>query len=328
MHEKYFIISVDTEEDYVFYNNRTHETSVNNLKGILRFQDLCDKFGFIPTYLCTYHVAKSNLSEQFLKPILQNNRCEIGSHFHPWLTPPQQEKKEGLNLVSSDYENDILKMKFDYLHNSIIERFGIIPKAFRAGRWVMNPFQLKLLFKYNYSVDTSVLPFVDYSNISRKKSPQSDYRYVPIKPFYFIEPHIYPHGSKAGILEVPVSSDLFFCGLSMKLFEWAKENIPKFQNIFCWRVFKFGVVSFQWPTFIDNLERLRKMIKRLNSKNFSVLNFAIHSNELSAGYHPSLFEQNRVDLLFQQMEGIFKFLSSAGYLGVGLSEFAIKIFNK
>ena len=50
--------------------------------------------------------------------------CEI-EHFHPWLTPPEQEFTAGHNYVSNDYSDDILKLKFDKLHNAIIDRFGV-----------------------------------------------------------------------------------------------------------------------------------------------------------------------------------------------------------
>ena len=199
---KYFVITVDTEEDYVFNSDRDHETLVENLRGIFRFQSLCEEYGFLPTYLCTYHVAKSELSREILSPLLESKRCEIGSHFHPWLTPPKDEKTPGRNFVASDYPDNILREKFEQLHSALYKRFGVEPRSFRAGRWVMNSYQMKLLEEYGYKVDTSVLPYVNYSNISKKPCLTSDYSDVPDKSHYLVDMRTYPYESADGILEV------------------------------------------------------------------------------------------------------------------------------
>ena len=49
-----FIITIDTEGDNQWDGGRPE--SVDNLRFVPRFQDLCDKYGFPPTYLCTYDV--------------------------------------------------------------------------------------------------------------------------------------------------------------------------------------------------------------------------------------------------------------------------------
>ena len=55
----YFIITVDTEADNQWADPVPKTTE--NIKFIPRFQALCDRFGFKPTYLCPYEMVKDPL---------------------------------------------------------------------------------------------------------------------------------------------------------------------------------------------------------------------------------------------------------------------------
>ena len=68
-----FVISVDTEEDFAFYDSKNHYTSVDNVSELNRFQDLCEQYQFKPTYLCTYQVAKNDSSRDFLISFFEKN---------------------------------------------------------------------------------------------------------------------------------------------------------------------------------------------------------------------------------------------------------------
>ena len=316
-----FVISVDTEEDFAFYDSKNHYTSVDNVSELNRFQDLCEQYQFKPTYLCTYQVAKNDSSRDFLISFLKKETCEIGTHFHPWLTPPEQEFTAGHNYVSNDYSDDILKLKFDKLHNAIIDRFGVAPKSFRAGRWVMNPAQLRLLINYGYTVDTTVLPYVDYSSISKTECPSSDYRYLDKQQYYYVNHRTFPNKSKNGIIEIPVTTKLFFLGLPYSYFEFCKKYIPKFENVFCWRTFKFGDVSITPSNIVKNFDKIKNIIVNNNNHNINIINFAVHSTELSKGWHPDFQTKGEVDLFFKNINSLFKLLRNEGYKGLGLNSF-------
>ena len=49
------IITIDTEGDNQWDPSLPH--SVENVRFIPRFQDLCERYRFPPTYLCTHDVA-------------------------------------------------------------------------------------------------------------------------------------------------------------------------------------------------------------------------------------------------------------------------------
>ncbi len=318
--KKLFVITVDTEEDFAFQEGRVHEASVQNIRGLDPFQNLCSKYRIVPTYLCTYNVALSEYSKSTLLQYLNSKACDIGTHFHPWITPPYADDGSRKALVVSDYSNEMVAKKFEALHKAIEDRFSFRPVSFRSGRWVMNRYQLKLLMDYGYGVDTSVLPYADYSRISSSTCAESDYHRVPQKSFYLTSPDKYPYQSDEGILEIPVTAKLKSFGLSFDGLEWCKRNIPKFESLFCWRGPRLGVVSFQWTSLTNNFEGLLKLLRELGRQDLSVVNFSIHSNELSPGYHPAFQTKITINRLFDHLDILFDSLTSLGFTAKGISD--------
>ena len=83
------IVTVDTEEEGLWTGEYpANGNTVENTRGIPRFQALCDQFGIRPTYLVDTPVVEDDRSVELLSEIQQSGRCEIGAHLHPWCTPP------------------------------------------------------------------------------------------------------------------------------------------------------------------------------------------------------------------------------------------------
>ena len=80
------IITIDTEGDNQW--DPSLPRSTENIRFIPRFQALCDRYGFPPTYLCTYEVAAAPAFDEILLPLHASGRAEIGAHLHPWTNPP------------------------------------------------------------------------------------------------------------------------------------------------------------------------------------------------------------------------------------------------
>ena len=111
--KKYFIVTVDTEEDNQWSNDKIETT--DNLKFLMRFQNLCEKYGIKPVYFCTYGVASNNEFVKMFKQKNTNSLCEIGMHMHAWSCPPFYENdKEYVNKpfiteYSAEEMNDKIK---------------------------------------------------------------------------------------------------------------------------------------------------------------------------------------------------------------------------
>ena len=64
---KSFLISIDTEGDNLWAWKKGDIITTNNACFLERFQSLCNEFGFKPTYLTNYEMAKSQEFVKFAK---------------------------------------------------------------------------------------------------------------------------------------------------------------------------------------------------------------------------------------------------------------------
>jgi hypothetical protein len=99
----YFLITVDTEADNQWAD--PVPVTTKNIRFIPRFQELCDRFGFKPTYLCSYEMVKAPLVHDTIAPYAKSSRAEIGAHLHPWSTPPfEPYEKQGTTYKGFPHE--------------------------------------------------------------------------------------------------------------------------------------------------------------------------------------------------------------------------------
>ena len=70
------VITIDTEGDNAWARPRVATT--RNAEYLPRFQELCDQFGFKPTYLTNYEMAQCRRFQQFGRDVLARGAAEIG----------------------------------------------------------------------------------------------------------------------------------------------------------------------------------------------------------------------------------------------------------
>ena len=88
---KKFLISIDTEGDNLWKWCVGKPITTENAKYLPRFQELCEKYGFKPTYLTNYEMVKDPFFANYFKKKSNNNLCEIGMHLHSWNSPPDHD---------------------------------------------------------------------------------------------------------------------------------------------------------------------------------------------------------------------------------------------
>ncbi|HBE41339.1 MAG TPA: deacetylase, partial [Bacteroidales bacterium] len=71
-----FIISIDTEGDNQWDHGRA--LTVENIKFVPRFQDLCEDYGIKPTYLITSEVCLDAYARDLFTGFISGGRAEIG----------------------------------------------------------------------------------------------------------------------------------------------------------------------------------------------------------------------------------------------------------
>ena len=104
--KKYFIITIDTEGDSLWDNDA--EITTKNVAFLPRFQELCEKYSFIPVWLTNWEMVNDESFVKYFKEKQDNKLCEIGMHLHAWNNPPlyklESKTKERSYLYEYPYE--------------------------------------------------------------------------------------------------------------------------------------------------------------------------------------------------------------------------------
>ena len=204
---KYFIITLDTEGDNAW--DRRNITTVENAKYLPRFQKLCDKYNFKPTYLTNYEMARSKHFIELGKSVVLDNRGEIGMHLHAWDSPPEYtltNKDWHFHPYLIEYPQEIMIKKIDFMTRLLEDTFDVKMSSHRAGRWAFNEDYAKLLLDYGYNIDCSVTPGISWelNKGDPEKNGGSNYKKFPFEAYFVNLDNISEKGDSS-LLEVPMT---------------------------------------------------------------------------------------------------------------------------
>lgn len=311
------VVTIDTEEDqwgrYVVDGHTLH-----NISQITRLQDLFDEFGVIPTYLITYPVATDTTAVSILSEILQKGRCEIGTHCHPWNTPPYREELTERNSMLCNLPAELQKAKLVHLHETIVQSFGIAPITFRAGRWGYGQHAAASLHSLGYKVDTSVLPFVDWS--SQYGPNFSDADPAPYRFHYDDILSVHPSGP---MLEVPAT--IGFAGLTSSSFETANRvhhtlTRPPYSLIRAAGVLhRCGVLQKIWLSPENSTgDEMIALARSMMQRGAQVLNLFFHSPTLQPGLTPFVRNESDAEEFMERIKTFLRFAADAGVEPIAL----------
>ncbi|WP_207951667.1 polysaccharide deacetylase family protein [Pseudomaricurvus alcaniphilus] len=192
-------VVVDTEEefDWSLPHNR-QATATKAIREVERGQAVFDRYGLKPCYVIDYPIASNTEDNAALRDIQREGRCVIGTHLHPWVTPPHEEEVCSFNSFPGNLAPELERQKLEVMTRVISENFGRAPICYKAGRYGVGPATAQSLYELGYRIDLSVTPGFDYA-------PQSgpDYSRAPNLPFWF--------GPGLNMFELPCSGG--FCGL-------------------------------------------------------------------------------------------------------------------
>lgn len=194
------LVTVDTEEEGLWGGNyRPTGNTVENIAGVPRFQTVCDRHGVRPVYLVTAPVVDDDSAAAILQEIHGQGRCEIGAHLHPWCTPPLEDPVGRAYSFMCNLPVDLQRRKLAWLTERIAARFGQRPVSFRAGRYGLDMAGAQVLAELGYTVDSSVIPFSDFSN---ERGP--NFSDAPFAPYYLQGSDLCQAHGSGMLLEVPV----------------------------------------------------------------------------------------------------------------------------
>jgi hypothetical protein len=129
-----------------------------------RLHPLFRRYGAAPTYLLSPELLRDAPCVERLASL---DACELGTHLHGELAPPDDFEPEVTAAVQRDYPPAVEEAKLAWLTERFRACFGRSPASFRAGRFGVGPSTLGILERLGYAVDSSVTPHVDWSEVSR-----------------------------------------------------------------------------------------------------------------------------------------------------------------
>lgn len=313
------IVSVDTEEEGLWSGAFARDGgSVENLKALPRFQALCEKHGVAPTYLVDTPAALHEPTAELLGGLQREGKAEVGAHLHPWCAPPFEEESSTRNSFLCNLPPLLQWEKLRGLTELIESKFGARPKSFRAGRYGLGPWGAQCLRRLGYKVDSSVIPYFDYS---RQGGP--DFGLATVRPYY-VDPHdllveadprrpIRSPGKRgpalAPLLEVPVST-----GFSHGRFDaasrwrrWAERSTPR-------RLRVVGVLDrlglarrIKFSPEQHSAAELKRLAELYVDQRMPCLMMLLHSSSLSVGCSPYAADEHRLERLYETLDSVLAF---------------------
>jgi hypothetical protein len=174
------MVVVDTEEEFDWHRPFDRaSTAVTNIAAQGLGQAIFTPAGLRPTYVIDYPVAASPEASGILRGFVQAGQALIGTHLHPWVTPPHDEAVTAFDSYAGNLPAALERAKLATMTETIATAFGLRPRIFKAGRYGLGPHTGASLRALGYSIDLSVLPLTDLGN-----DGGPDFRDWPQQPFW------------------------------------------------------------------------------------------------------------------------------------------------
>lgn len=293
-----FIVTVDTEEEFDWSAPLDRERhTVLTVPALRKFQQFCEGFGVVPTYLIDYPVAQSAYAAEAIGEAVSSGRAEIGVQLHPWVSPPFDEAVNEFNSYAGNLPLELEREKFGQLHARISSAFGRAPLIYRAGRYGLGPNTAAILAEFGIAIDTSVRAHFDYSG-----SGGPNYRNHPLKPYWVDEAR--------RLLELPLTT--VYWGPLRQLGNVIYPHLwraPQVRGLLA----KAGLLERipLTPEGVTAEEALRGVDIAIDEE-LPVLVFSFHSPSLAPGHTPYVRNSEDLDALYDWWRTLFAHLGQRG----------------
>lgn len=272
------LVVVDTEEEFAwdrpFDRASTGTTSIAGQP--LMHERVFDKFGIVPTYVCDYPVATTPASVAVLRRLMEEGRCEIGTHLHPWVSPPHQEQVTTFNSYAGNLPPELEYEKLRVLTAAIADNFGRAPATFKAGRYGLGPQTAESIAALGYTIDASVVPYTAFTD-----DGGPDFRSYREHPYWF----------KAGgreLLELPATTGYagWLRTLGPQLREMAQRPLGRSLRMGGILARSRAVERIRLTPEGASSADMRRLTSALHGAGCQVFSLTYHSPSMVAGHTP------------------------------------------
>lgn len=320
----HFLITIDTEGDNLWAKPRDIET--RNSAYLPRFQSLCEKHGFKPTYLTNYEMAKDGFFVEFAKDTLARGLAEVGMHLHAWNSPPITPLTHDDYTCQPyliEYPEPVMRDKVRFMTDLLEDAFGMKMLSHRAGRWGMDSRYARLLVEYGYRVDCSVTPHMTWQ--PHKGDPSklggTNYLCYPEHAYFF----------NLDDLKRPGNSELL--ELPMTVINDRHPIFNRLRNSFSYGTFMRKVIDRLFPRTVrwlmpngKNVREMQQIVLDAAEMKRPYIELALHSSELMPGGSPIFQTEREIEILYEHLEQLFETIR-AHFPGSTLKEYYSLVKN-
>jgi hypothetical protein len=270
------LVGIDTEADDQWTLEGRRKLEVRNAERLPALQALFEPFQVRPTYLVTHEMASRPESAAILRDLARGGRCEIGTHLHPWSSPPFRPEDLDGHTYPHQLPTELLDRQLTELTQVIETQIGVRPTTYRAGRNGFDGRSLRVLERLGYTVDTSIDPLF---NETRKGGRV--FAGAPVAP-YFPDFDDVCRAGASRVLEVPISSATD--PALPKSLEAVYTRMPPLP--YRGWLKRLGLRAVWLRPSYTPLERMKALAARLSAGGVGCLNVIFHSSEVLPGGSP------------------------------------------
>ncbi|MEJ0045086.1 MAG: glycosyltransferase [Rhodospirillales bacterium] len=157
------VVVIDCEEGFDWQRPlRGTQYSLESTRRLGPVQQVFEELGVIPIYVVGYPIVDHETAWQPLARLMEQGKCLIGAHLHPWVTPPHLEISNLRNSFPGNLPRELELAKLRTLTDRITDRFGSPPTVYKAGRYGFGPGTVAALRELGFQVDVSFMPHWDF----------------------------------------------------------------------------------------------------------------------------------------------------------------------
>jgi hypothetical protein len=261
-----------------------------------RAHRIFDKYGIKPVYVADFPVVSQKDGIQPLRELLDDDKCVLGAHLHPWVNPPFDERVCNRNSYPGNLPEALEREKLRILTDRIGESFGVRPVVYKAGRYGAGFNTGRILDELGYEIDTSVLSWTD---LRFDEGP--DFSHCDSSPYWF--------GRGRRLLEIPMTvgfvGTLRSTGPSMHGLLRSKAGMAMHMPGIFARLRLFDRIVLT-PEGISSDEHVR-LTRTLLAAGQRVFSFTYHSPSLEPGCTPYVGGEADLTAFLDKFERYFDF---------------------
>lgn len=301
-----FSLSVDTEEEFEWSSPLSrHDHGVSAVPALRDGQRFFNCAGVRPIYFIDKPILDSPEAIEIFRGMIEADTADVGVHLHPWVTPPFDEHVNRPNSYAGNLPEEIERAKLCHVRDLIIERLGVRPVTYRAGRYGIGRNSFRILEEEGFLCDSSVRNLFDY-----RDDGGPDFRRANHHPYWI--------GPSESMVELPLTA-VFIGRLGGfgRSFYGRTGHIGPIQSALA----RTGLIE-RIPLTPEGVpaEKACRAIDVALDIGIKVLTFSFHSPSLAPGFTPYVRDAAELRTFYGWFDRVFDHCARRGIAPATLDE--------